>query len=76
MLNDRTRELKESNQCLFELNKQLEEANTILEIKVQARTRALKELNDDLERQIQERTKELENKNKELEEKIKELKRF
>jgi len=76
MLNDRTRELKESNQCLFELNKQLEEANTILEIKVQARTRALKELNDDLERQIQERTKELENKNKELEEKIKELKDF
>lgn len=76
MLENRTRELQENTWRLHEMNDQLEESNTVLEIKVKARTRALKELNDSLEHQVKERTKELENKTKELEEKIKELKEF
>jgi methyl-accepting chemotaxis protein len=54
---------------LRESRKFLEDAKTVLEIKVQARTKALKELAESLEEQVKEKTKE-------LQERIDELDRF
>jgi len=46
----------------------IEEARTVLEIKVKARTRELEELSKNLDEQVKERTKKLQEKNKKLEE--------
>ena len=54
---------------LKEFHTALEEAKTVLEIKVAARTRELRELAESLEEKVKEKTKE-------LQEKIKELERF
>jgi hypothetical protein len=54
---------------LLEKRRELEEAKTVLEIKVAARTRELRELAESLDEQVKERTKE-------LQEKIAELERF
>lgn len=61
--------LKEKVKKAESLKSQIEEARTILEIKVQARTRELKELTENLDEQVKKRTKE-------LRERINELERF
>jgi hypothetical protein len=61
--------LKQKNRELSLLKALLEEAKTVLEIKVRARTHELKELVENQEKIIQEKTKE-------LQEKIDELERF
>jgi methyl-accepting chemotaxis protein len=52
---------------IYNTRKELEEAKTVLEIKVRARTKALNELAQSLEEKVKERTKELQNKVEELE---------
>jgi hypothetical protein len=52
---------------LIEKRREIEEAKTVLEIKVAARTRELKELAESLDQQVKERTKELQEKLEELE---------
>ena len=58
---------KKKQEKLIEAQTQVEEARTVLEIKVRARTRELKELSNSLENQVKERTKEIQEKMKELE---------
>ena len=60
--NQTTKKLEKSHTAL-------EEAKTVLEIKVNARTKELKELNENLDKRVKEKTKE-------LTEKIEELERF
>lgn len=68
---DEFEELADSfNQMAEELKKSrsaIEEAKTVLEIKVEARTKELEELTESLDKQVKERTKELEEKIEELE---------
>ena len=71
-----TREIEEKNAELTEIKNFLENTNSILEKKVEERTRELQGLNDTLEKLVRERTKELERKTLELEEKIRELEYF
>jgi len=52
---------------LEDVKKRLEENKAVLEIRIQARTKALKDLANNLESQVQQRTKELEKKVQELE---------
>ncbi len=52
---------------LEDIKKRLEESKAVLEIRIQARTKALKDLADNLETQVQQRTQEMQNKVKELE---------
>ncbi len=59
--------LSQKEKKLREKTSQMEEVNTILEIKVQARTRAMQDLTDSLEQQVKVRTEELEGKIKEVE---------
>lgn len=61
---------------VLEQRQKVEEANTILEIKVKARTKELQEVNKNLETMILERTKELEQNKKDLEERVRELEKF
>lgn len=51
--------VQERTKALEDAKKSLEEAKTVLEIRVRARTRELEELSQSLERQVGERTKEL-----------------
>ncbi|MFA5228421.1 MAG: hypothetical protein WC446_01545 [Candidatus Paceibacterota bacterium] len=71
-----TREIEKKNQELTEIKNFLEDTNSILEKKVEDRTKELQGLNDTLEKLVRERTKELERKTHELEDKIKELEYF
>lgn len=73
---ERARELEETNIKLNEAREACEMANTILDKKVKERTRDLQGLNDNLEKLVRERTKQLERKTKQLEEKIIELEQF
>jgi hypothetical protein len=75
-IEERTEELEKKNAQLKEANSACEVANTILEAKVNERTKDLKGLNDSLERLVDERTKELKRKTAQLEEKVKELEQF
>jgi len=52
---------------LEDVKKRLEENKAVLEIRIQARTKALKDLANNLESKVQQRTKELEKKVQELE---------
>ena len=52
---------------LEDVKKRLEESKAVLEIRIQARTKALKDLANNLETQVQQRTVELEKKVQELE---------
>jgi len=52
---------------MIDYKKRLEENKAVLEIRIQARTKALKDLANNLESQVQQRTKELEKKVQELE---------
>lgn len=61
--------LREKTKELTEKERELREAKTALEIKVEARTEELKELAENLEEQVRERTRE-------LQEKISELQKF
>jgi len=54
---------------LFEKRKELEEAKSVLEVKVKARTRELEELTKSLDQKVQERTKQ-------LQERVNQLERF
>ena len=58
---------KKKQEKLIQAQQEVEEARTVLEIKVRARTRELKELSNSLENQVKERTKEIQEKMKELE---------
>lgn len=71
-----TKEIETKNAELTEIKNFLENTNSVLEKKVEERTRELQGLNDTLEKLVRERTKELERKTQELEEKIKELEYF
>jgi|WetSurMetagenome_2_1015567.scaffolds.fasta_scaffold55260_2 hypothetical protein len=71
-----TAEIENKASELEEIKKSLEEANKVLEAKVEERTKDLKGLNDSLERLVNERTKELKRKTSQLEEKVKELEQF
>jgi Skp family chaperone for outer membrane proteins len=71
-----TKAIEAKNAELTEIKNRLENTNSILEKKVEERTKELQGLNDTLEKLVRERTKELERKTKELEEKIRELEYF
>jgi DNA-binding transcriptional MerR regulator len=75
-MGERAKELEEINLQLKEAREACEVANTVLDKKVQERTRDLQGLNDNLEKIVSDRTKELERKTKQLEEKIVELEQF
>lgn len=61
------RKVKERTDELEKTRKKLEEAKTVLEIKVKARTKELNEFTEDLEGQIEKRTKEFQERVEELE---------
>jgi chromosome segregation ATPase len=61
---------------LIKKRSELEEAKTILEIKVRARTKELEELVKSLDEKVKQRTQELEKSKEELYERIKELEKF
>lgn len=63
---ERTKELEKKTLELGKAKKALEEAKTILEIKVKSRTKELQELNTTLEEKVKQRTKELQRKVDEL----------
>lgn len=75
-IEDRTKELEETNAQLREAKESSEEANIVLERRVKERTRELQGLNDSLEKVVSDRTRELERKTKQLEEKLVELEQF
>jgi len=59
--------LKKNQKELIRVQREIEEAKTVLEIKVAARTKELKELAEGLDEQVKQRTKELQEKMEELE---------
>jgi hypothetical protein len=61
---------------LLEKRRELEEAKTVLEIKVAARTKELRDLAESLEEKVKERTKELQEKTIELQKRVAELEEF
>ncbi len=61
-------ELKEKKEQLKIAQKELEESEAVLGIRIKAKTRELRELNESLEEKVKERTRELEEKAAELEE--------
>ena len=61
---------------VLEQRQKVEEARSILEIKVKARTKELQEVNKNLETMVLKRTKKLEQNKKDLEKKIRQLERF
>ncbi|MFQ6084586.1 MAG: PAS domain S-box protein [Candidatus Aminicenantia bacterium] len=64
---ERTKSLEVKTRELQKAKVELEEARTVLEIRVKARTQELEELNQQLEQKVKERTKELQKKVMELE---------
>ncbi|OGZ18990.1 MAG: hypothetical protein A2175_01535 [Candidatus Nealsonbacteria bacterium RBG_13_42_11] len=62
-----SKKLRVSLNQLTQKEKELQEAGTVLEVKVAARTEELKELSENLEEQVKERTKKLQEKMAELE---------
>ena len=59
--------LNKAAEEVYVARRELEEAKTILKVKVKARTRELNELAENLEEQVEERTKEIQERVKELE---------
>ncbi|MBZ9578671.1 hypothetical protein KJA14_02365 [Patescibacteria group bacterium] len=64
---DLSKSLNKTAQNIRNYQKELEEAKTVLEIKVKSRTKELKELAQSLEEQVKQRTKELQGRVDELE---------
>lgn len=72
----KNQEMIDSRRRLEKSLRELEDAKTILEIKVKARTKELQELNQGLEEKVKERTKEIEKSKKEIEKKVFELEKW
>ena len=67
LLGEKIGELRNVREKLNKVNLELEEARSILEIKISARTKELEELNKKLEEKVKERTEEIEKRMEELE---------
>lgn len=62
-----SKSLNEAAYEIYTARKKIEEAKTVLEVRVKARTKELEELTKSLDRQVQEKTKKLQERVKELE---------
>jgi len=73
---DLYKSLNKAAEEVYTARKKLQEAKSVLEIKVKARTSELEELTQNLEEKVKQRTKELEKSKGDLEKRVDELERF
>jgi len=73
---DLYKSLNKAAEEVYTARRELQEAKSVLEIKVKARTSELEELTQNLEEKVKQRTKELEKSKGELEKRVDELERF